>query len=159
MVEEASSGEGTTLRQAIGSHISLAYHDQLSAIARFRKFSCGEYLFREGQSRNELYIVLEGKVDLLMTVPGRGSQRILTVGTGELLAWSAVVGSGTMTCDAIAATNCSLVYFDAKELRGLFKAEPELGFQFMQWLATGITTRLTATRLQMLDLFAREAKR
>ncbi|MBL8891066.1 MAG: cyclic nucleotide-binding domain-containing protein [Planctomycetaceae bacterium] len=159
MVEEAPSRWETTLRQAIGSHINIAYCERLLQMASSGEYLCGEYLFREGESRRELYVVLEGKVDLRMTVPGRGSQRLLTVGPGELLAWSAIVGSGNMTCDGVATTDVVLACFNAHKLESAFTEVPELGFQFMQWLATGVAARLTATRLQMLDLFTHEVRR
>jgi hypothetical protein len=44
-------------------------------------------------------------------------------------------------------------------LRSLFTTEPQLGYEFMLWLAKGVSKRLTATRLQLLDLFAHENRR
>jgi CRP/FNR family cyclic AMP-dependent transcriptional regulator len=147
------------IRLAVGEHLSAIYLDRLIANAEIVHRMPGEYLFREGQTSNELYVLLDGKVDLLMTVPGRGPQRILTVGRGELLAWSAIVGTGTMTCDAVSAANSSLLQISGERLLPEFAAEPRFGYQFMQWLAVGLTKRLTATRLQLLDLFARESHR
>lgn len=186
MAEVVSDIPGEAIRQAVGMAISAENIAKLLNFAQVARVHAGEYLFREGQSHGDLYIVLDGKVDLLMTVPGRGPQRILTVGTGELLAWSAMIGvygepndntgaddrtnasmradldfdpNAVMTCDAISTTSSTLLRLNGQRLRRLFSSEPQLGFEFMLWLAGGVAKRLTATRLQMLDLFARENQR
>ncbi|MDP1561648.1 MAG: cyclic nucleotide-binding domain-containing protein [Pirellulaceae bacterium] len=186
MAEVVSDIPVGAIRQAVGTAISAENIAKLTNIAQVARCHVGEYLFREGQSHGDLYIMLDGKVDLLMTVPGRGPQRILTVGTGELLAWSAMIGAygqtngstgsdehlntsdgadrdsdphAVMTCDAVSTTSSTLLRLNGQRLRGLFASEPQLGFEFMLWLAGGVAKRLTATRLQMLDLFARENQR
>lgn len=186
MAEVVSDIPVEAIQRAVGKAISAENIAKLINMANVARFHAGEFLFREGQSHGDLYIMLDGKVDLLMTVPGRGPQRILTVGTGELLAWSAMIGAydrpngnmgaadhsnasksgnldfdpnAVMTCDAVSATSSTLLRLHGRRLRRLFESEPQLGFEFMLWLAGGVAKRLTATRLQMLDLFARENER
>jgi CRP/FNR family cyclic AMP-dependent transcriptional regulator len=143
------------LKQSIvGQHLSpanlSALIDMGRAIEAGRDFS----LFREGEQNPDIFVLLEGHVELAMTVPGRGACRILTLGPGEIIAWSAVVGNGTMTCSAVCTEDCRLIALDAQLLDALSADDPSFGYQFMKMMAAALSKRLVATRLQMLDLFS-----
>jgi CRP/FNR family transcriptional regulator, cyclic AMP receptor protein len=121
------------------------------------ELSRGEYLFREGQKNCKVFVILDGQVDLTMTVPGRGPTRILTLGPGELVAWSAVLGEGIMTSSAICIERASLIAIDCKLILDRIESDSRFGCEFMKMMATALAKRLLATRLQMLDLFAPNA--
>lgn len=113
----------------------------------------GTWLFREGEEQPHVYFLLSGRVDLSMTVPGRGTQRVLTLGPGEMIAWSAVVGNGTMTCSAVCLDQCRLVAVRAQQIEAAIAEDSKFGFEFMKMMAVALSQRLLATRLQLLDLF------
>jgi len=144
---------------ALQRHLSPRTLEQLIAVARVVGWPAGTFLFREGQEHDGTYLVVEGKLDLAMTIPGRGRQRILTVGPGELVAWSSVLGEGRMTCDAQCQTDTRLLRLTSGELQALSTADPAFGYEFIKLMAAGLAKRLTATRLQMLDLFSASDRR
>lgn len=141
---------------AFGASLSPLSRQKLAAMATHVRLGRGEVLFREGTHNANLYLVLAGQVDLAMTVPGRGTVRILSVGPGEIVAWSAVLGEGRMTCSATAADDSELLAVPAPQLAALMSSEHEVGYEFMRVLAAALAKRLVATRLQLLDLFAAE---
>ena len=126
---------------------------ELAKIARVDRFCAGETLFREGQLYNRLHWVISGRVTLEMTTGASSPKCVLSLGKGDILAWSSVVGDGRMTAGAIAMTDTELVGFDAYKLQPLLEADYELGYRLMQSIATSLSRRLLATRLQLLDLF------
>ncbi|MBX3422281.1 MAG: cyclic nucleotide-binding domain-containing protein [Pirellulaceae bacterium] len=136
-----------------GEHLSPQNLSLLAAQATAIDLDQGQYLFREGQSNHYVYVMLEGQVDLLMSVPGRGAQRILSLGDGDLVAWSAVLAAGTMTCSAVCVRPARLLALDCHTLQDLMGDNPQLGYEFMKAVATALAKRLLATRLQLLDLF------
>lgn len=127
---------------------------RLEPLAQERRYPPGSVLFTEGTVHGDFHVVLEGHVRLDMVVPGRGRIPILTVGPGEVLAWSALLGSGTMTCTGQALDPVRTVAFPGSQLRLLCDTEEQLGYQVMRQLALALSRRLLATRLQLLDLFA-----
>lgn len=133
--------------------------EQLAGLAELRGFPAGTTLFGEGSRNPHLYLVAVGSVALDMRVPARGATRLLTVGPGELLAWSALLGGGPMTSSATALEDTQVVAFDGRRLAALCEADAEVGFQVMRRVAIGLSERLVATRLQLLDLFGQEASR
>jgi CRP/FNR family cyclic AMP-dependent transcriptional regulator len=74
----------------------------LAQYAQLRKFLAGTTVFREGDLNDDLMIISVGRVTLEMHVPDRGDVRILSLGPGELLAWSALLADGRMTTSATA---------------------------------------------------------
>ncbi len=137
------------------SKLPAAVLERLAAIARVVEWNEGTLIFREGDHRDDLYVLSSGHVALEMNVPGRGLTRILTVRSGELLAWSALLGDGRMTTSAIAAEPTQAIAISGRELRQLCDTDHEVGFHVMGQVASALSQRLLATRLQLLDLFAK----
>jgi len=113
-----------------------------------------ELLFKEGDRNESTYIVVKGQVELFMTVPGRGESRILSLGRGDLVAWSSITGDAIMTCTAICLQPTTLLRWKSLEIHDQMQFDKEFGFRFMKLTAAVLAKRLVATRLQLLDLFS-----
>jgi len=142
---------------AFGSEFSRRELEALAAGARWRRFAAASVPFREGDRNDSFYVVHRGHVALEMRLPARSRTRILTLGPGDMLAWSALVGDGTMTATAVALDDVELVELSGADLTARCRADPALGFKLMRSLAAALAKRLLATRLQLLDLFAADA--
>src|SRR5262249_23163465 len=94
-------------------------------LARLEPMASVEYvnaksvLFAEGSRCDRLFFVIDGVVALDMSVPRREPTRILTIGPGEVLAWSALLGDQRMTATATALEKTRLVSIGASALRQL----------------------------------------
>lgn len=126
---------------------------QLATAAHIRTLPAGGVLFLESEKHSQLYLVASGTVRLEMLTAKCGRRTILSIGSGEFLAWSALVGDSVMTATAIANDNVQLVCFDAELLRERFEQNNELGFHVMRAVSKALARRLLATRLQLLDLY------
>lgn len=129
---------------------------KLSRLASVARFSSGVEFFHEGAKNSNFYLLRSGHVALEVYVPGRGRVRILTLGPGEMLSWSAVVGEATMTASAVALTDVEAITIPGPLLAKTCEVDCEFGYQIMRRLAETLAQRLSATRLQLLDLFADE---
>lgn len=126
---------------------------KLEELSREERFVPGNQLFAEGSEHPELHIILQGHVRLEMAIPGRGRKPLLSLGPGDVLAWSALLSDGRMTASAIALDSVRTASIPGRQLRELCEAEPQLGYRVMVQLAAALSRRLLATRLQLLDLF------
>ncbi len=133
--------------------LSAADLDRVSALASVTSQPAGAVLFPEGAVCERLYVVLEGLVGLDMHVPRRGPVRLMTVGAGEILGWSALLSDGRMTARAVVLQPAELVEFPSADLRALCAADHDVGYVVMRQVAVSLSRRLLATRLQMLDVF------
>jgi CRP-like cAMP-binding protein len=129
---------------------------RLRAIFKTESHSAGSRIFQEGDSVDRVFFVTKGHVALEMQIPGHPNQRILSLGPGDLLGWSPMVGGATMVATAIAIDDCELAAASADELRRLCETDLEFGYYFMRQLAKALARRLLAARLQLLDLFRQE---
>lgn len=129
---------------------------RLAQLARSCTYPSGAVLFVEGNVHSQFHIVAEGHVRLDMLVPRRGRIPILTAGPGDVLAWSALVGNSVMTSSAVALEAVKTVALPGDDLKRLCETEHEVGYHVMRQLASALSHRLLATRLQLLDLFAGE---
>jgi CRP-like cAMP-binding protein len=127
--------------------------ESLARIGVWTSYPAGRVLFHEYDQHRSLHVLCGGTVALEMRVPGHGTQRILSLGRGDLLAWSSILSSGVMTTSAIAMNDVESIDFDAKALLELCERDHEVGYHFMKQVAVALSKRLLATRLQLLDLF------
>jgi CRP/FNR family cyclic AMP-dependent transcriptional regulator len=130
---------------------------RIANAASARQFPSGAMLFREGSLNDQLLILVRGRLALDMFVPGRGDVRIMTLGPGDIVAWSALLGQGHMTTSAVALDDVEVLAVPADELRAHCEADPAMGYQLMRQMAHALAERLLATRLQLLDLFSESA--
>ncbi len=142
----------------IFSDLSDKHVEVLAGISTIRPFGDSQVIFHEGDARDFLYIVLEGRVALEMHIPNRGRLRILTVEPQEVLGWSSVsdvASKRTVTARGVAAGK--LLAIDAAKLHHACQADPVLGYVVMHHVANVIAGRLLATRLQLLDMFSQSS--
>lgn len=129
---------------------------RLGPVARVEQHPPGTVLFREGDHLSRVFIVAAGTVALEVNGTDHRPRRFQTVGPGELLGWSPLLGSGPMTATARALAETRVVALDARAVLGLCDQDPRFGFQFMRRTAAAIAARLGATRLQLLDVYRHE---
>jgi len=129
---------------------------RLAGIAELKDVAVGTELTREGQVTDAFGIVLSGRVALRTLVPERGMVTILTVEPGDVAGWSAIVPPYRGTATAVAIEPVRLLELQGERLRALLRSDPALAASVYPRLLQAVSRRLAATRLQLLDLFARE---
>jgi CRP/FNR family transcriptional regulator, cyclic AMP receptor protein len=129
---------------------------RLAAIAEIRELPPGSEVVHEGQVTEALSIVLSGRVALRTLVPERGMVTILTVERGDVVGWSAVVPPFRATSVGIAIEPVTLLELPGEKLRQLLRSDHALAASVYPRILQIVGRRLAVTRLQLLDLFARE---
>ncbi len=129
---------------------------RLAEIAEMRTVEAGDQVTREGLVTEALSIVVSGRVALRTLVPERGMVTILTVEPGDIVGWSAIVPPHRATSTGIAIEPVMLVELPGERLRSLLRSDHALAASLYPRVLQAVSRRLTATRMQLLDLFARE---
>ena len=130
------------------------HFNKIVSIARFFDFEPGQVIFHEGDKEDYLYVVLEGRVAIEISLPGRGRIRILTAESMDVVGWSSATPVVRQrTAGARAVLPSRLVAFDAIKLRALCDEDHDFGYYVMRRLANVAASRLMITRLQLLDMF------
>jgi CRP-like cAMP-binding protein len=134
------------------------YLRRLVSAGQMKDYPAGAYLFREGVHSSEVYLLVAGQVALEASLPCRDPIRIQTVGLGELLGWSPLMGLGYMTASGVALTPCQVLALDVGQVLTLAREDPPFGLEFMQRVAVTLARRLNATRIQLLQAYPDEAQ-
>lgn len=137
--------------------VSDANLHELSKLGEQVQFPAGKIVFRNHEPATHCYVITDGRVSLEVCDSAAGCAQILTVGNGELLGWSPVLGLAKLTATAKANTPTKAIAFSGQQIIDLCEQRPDFGYQFMRCTALALAGRLTATRLQLLDVFRGEA--
>lgn len=136
-----------------GERLPVAARERLEPHVRLAVYPAGTEVLREGEPTRALGIVRSGRVALRLRVPERGPTTILTIEPGDVVGWSAVVSPHRSTSTVVALIPTEVLLIDGAALRSELMADAELAAAVYQPLLEALSRRLTATRLQLLDLF------
>ena len=116
-------------------------------------YRTGEYLFREGEPADRLFVVRRGRVALDVHMPGQPERVVDTVDEGAVVGWSWLVPPYQWFFDARAVQEVSAVAMDASCLRAKCDEDPAVGYALMQRVAGVMYHRLQSARVRLLDLY------
>jgi CRP-like cAMP-binding protein len=150
------------LERIVSEHPFFANLDEsfcalVAGCAKNVRFEAGEYLVREGESADQLYLLRHGHVGLEISAPGRGSITFQTLGPGEIVGVSWLIPPYRWTYDAKALELTRAISMDANCLRGKIEEDHHLGYELMKRFVPVLLSRLHDTRLQILDLYGDHA--
>ena len=124
----------------------------LMSIAKMVEFPAGTVIFSECDPASHCYLIVSGNVLLEICGPDRCT-KILTMSSGELLGWSTLLGAPRLTATARAQESTQAIELLGADVLKLCEANHDFGYELMKCVARTLSGRLTATRLQLLDLF------
>ena len=130
----------------------------LAACASERRFAAGEFLLRQHAPANTFYLVLEGQVQIRLTLPGQGAVTLETIGPDEAVGWSWFAPPYRCQFDARATLPTRTLAFAADPLRALMERDPAVGYTVLKALVATLSERVQSCRLQVLDVYAPPTK-
>ena len=108
-------------------------------------YQAQEIIFSAGQSAEHLYVLAEGKVDLVARVspPPKSSSPplIITIGKGGIFGWPALVPPHIFSLTAVAKTQAQVLSIGGSEIRNLFELHPNIGYEVTKSLLQVIASR------------------
>jgi CRP/FNR family transcriptional regulator, cyclic AMP receptor protein len=143
-----------TLREIRFLHdIGPMHLEQIAKIAQVRDLKEGDVVFRQGDAAQYIYLLVYGNVSLEICAAGSGCQQILTLGPGELLGWSSMLEQLSYTARARALVATRLVEINVAQLLAMCDHDPQFGYELMRQVALALAKRLSATRMQLLNVY------
>jgi HEAT repeat protein len=107
----------------------------LAAIAQPIEFKAGDYVLREGEPGDALYIITRGQVEVV-----RGSRRILKLGEKQSLGGVSLLDQKPHAASAVCATDCRALVIDRTDFLDLLSDRVEL----LHGIFIALTERLRA---------------
>jgi CRP/FNR family transcriptional regulator, cyclic AMP receptor protein len=128
--------------------------EKLAGLAFRVNFQTDQIIFREGDDSSLFYLILSGRVALEIQAPGR-LLRIQSIGEGEELGWSSLLGNVRKQFQARCLEPVHALGFVGDYLIALYERDPAFGFRLLRRVLATVGERLRATRLQLLDVYAK----
>lgn len=124
----------------------------LVGCAKNLRFHPGEYLMREGDREDTLYLIRQGTVTIEMPGPGGEPVCLETIGPGDVLGVSCLTPRAAhLDCRAREAVVA--IALDNACLHRKMDEDPRLGYALSMRLLERTYERLARARLQHLDVY------
>ena len=105
--------------------------------------SPGEVIFRQGDNGDRLYILVRGRVDIVIDLPdGKAQKKLLSLCAGTIFGEMAIIDKGPRAASVVASTNITTYYLLQSELSRFRKDYPDLEHRLSMGLAKELSKRL-----------------
>lgn len=113
---------------------------KIMEIAITESYQEGEWLFRRGDPANTFYILLKGRVKLILGETGHVVY--IVNNAGEAFGWSSLIGRESFSASAECMTQTKLIKFDQEKLQKVLEKDPANSLILFKRLATILGNRL-----------------
>lgn len=127
---------------------------ELAAIARVQSYQGGDYIFKEGEPGNRLYLIGQGEVRISRDIPAAGEEALAILKRPACFGEMSVFDRSERSTDAIANGPCTLVTIGRPDLEMLLEFNPEIGYRVLRAMVRQLSMRLRASNEQMKSLLA-----
>lgn len=120
--------------------------------SEFKEYDSDKRIFAENSLATNLYLLLEGKVEIRMNSSSRKEDiTIDIVKPNEIFGWSAVTDPHTFTAAAWTTEKSKMIAINGDVLHSLFKINNQLGYKVMKKISALISRRLRHLNKKMVD--------
>jgi CRP/FNR family transcriptional regulator, cyclic AMP receptor protein len=116
---------------------------EVAEVSREEEFVSGEYIFREGEHGNRLYLIVEGEVRISRDVPGSGEEALAILKPGALFGEMAVFDRSERSTHAISNGGTRVLTITRPDFEMLLDFNREMAYKVL-WSVT----RLLSGRLR-----------
>jgi signal-transduction protein with cAMP-binding, CBS, and nucleotidyltransferase domain len=123
--------------------------DHLTTIGNEAPIRAGQWLFREGEAAEQMYILKDGAVELLTTVDEVELPITIVRESGNCFGTSTMVPPHQYSLSARCAEDGALLHIKKTDLDNVIKADIEIGQVILVNLAKHFLDRLKETRQEL----------
>jgi CRP/FNR family cyclic AMP-dependent transcriptional regulator len=127
---------------------------RVSEVCRTQDFISGEYVFKEGEPGNRLYLVIDGEVRISRMIPGSGEEALAILKKGALFGEMAVFDRSERSTDAISNGGCKLLSISRSDFELLLDFNRELAYKVLWSCTRLLSSRLRATNDSLRSFLA-----
>jgi CRP-like cAMP-binding protein len=139
---------------------SLLQHPEFREKRDWRRvhYSGNEFIFREGDRADTLYLVESGTVRIsaaLELTEGRHIHPgVCDLEAGEIFGELALFDCETRSASAMAVGDCTLLAFDGEHLLNFLDSHPAAGYAVLHEVTTALVKRLRSTNRKLFSILA-----
>ncbi len=131
--------------------------DELGKIAELcesQSFESGDYIFREGEPGNRLYIIVDGGVRISRQIPGAGEEALAVLKRGAMFGEMAVLDRSDRSTDAISHGGTAVLTISRSEFEMLLEFNRDLAYKVLWAVVRMLSGRLRSTNDSLRSFLA-----
>ena len=127
---------------------------RVSEVCREQTFKPGEYIFREGESGNRLFLIVEGEVRISREVPGSGEEALAVLKPGALFGEMAVFDRSERSTDAISHGGTKVITISRSDFEILLDFNRDIAYKVLWAVVRLLSQRLRSTNDSLKSFLA-----
>ena len=127
---------------------------EIAAICKEEKFNSGEYIFKEGEAGNRLYLIVEGDVRISRDVPGSGEEALAVLKPGALFGEMSVFDRSDRSTHAISNGGTKLLTITRPDFEMLLDFNREIAYKVLWACVRLLSGRLRSTNDSLRSFLA-----
>jgi CRP-like cAMP-binding protein len=116
--------------------------DRIAAIAGEEAHATGAYVFREGETGDKLYLILDGKVRISRNLAGMGEEALAVLGPGESFGEMSLIDDTPRSADALVHENTRLLVITREAFEDLLFVHKDLAYEILWNFVKTLSGRL-----------------
>ncbi|MFQ6674185.1 MAG: cyclic nucleotide-binding domain-containing protein [Fidelibacterota bacterium] len=129
---------------------------EIERLVHHRTYKPDEFVFRKNAPGEGLYIILQGKVDILTESEDGASNLVASLNEGDFFGDLSLLDQEPRSANAVSTDHSTLLGFFRPDLTALLKRKPDLGAKILFNLARVIGERLRKTNELLTEVRSRE---
>src|SRR3954463_9538466 len=121
---------------------------------REQKFTVGQYVFKEGEPGNRLFLISDGEVRISRTIPGSGEEALAILKPGACFGEMSIFDRSERSTDAIANTTCTLITISRSDFELLLDFNRDIAYRILWSVVRLLSARLRVTNDNLRSFLA-----
>ena len=126
--------------------------ERIAAICSEESYRLGEFVFREGDVGDKLFLILDGKIRISREVAGMGEEALAVLGKGQAFGEMALIDEFPRSADARVHERCRLLVLTKEQLEDLLLLDKDLAYEILWNFVRILSSRLRETNDKMTFL-------
>ena len=127
---------------------------RVAEVCRNQEFQSGEYIFKEGEAGNRLYLIVEGDVRISRTIPGSGEEALAILKPGSLFGEMSVFDRSERSTDAISNGGTKVLTIARADFELLLDFNREIAYKVLWAVVRMLSGRLRQTNDSLRSFLA-----
>ena len=127
---------------------------KVAALGEERKVAAGEFVFKEGDTGSEMFIIESGRVRISKNVPGIGEEALAILDPGAYFGEMALIDDSTRSADAIVHAPLLAQVITKEALDELMFIDKEIAYILLWTFVRTLSERLRDTDDKIKAFFA-----
>lgn len=127
---------------------------QFAEVSKPQEYQSGEYIFREGEAGNRLYLIVSGEVRISRNIPGSGEEALAVLKAGALFGEMAVFDRSERSTDAISNGGTKVLTISRADFEMVLDFNRDLAYKVLWSVVRLLSTRLRSTNDSLRSFLA-----